>query len=546
MKKTIFAIAAIISITSFSFAQTIIPAGSVSGTWAISGSPYLIQGAIMVPNDSTLTIQPGVTVNFQGAYKLYVQGRLVAIGTLADTISFTATDTNIGWLGIQFDNTPTTNDSSKFYYCKVQYSKTTSANSKQGAFYLGFSKVIISNCRISNCSANTSVGGSAAIYCDGGSPVITHNIISNNTTTNIGALNGGGIYCWQSSPVISNNVISNNTSNFGGGICCNYSSPKISNNIISNNTAYSNGDGGGGILCYNSNSIISGNIISGNTAAFGGGGGISIGSGSPVIINNTISNNTASNGGGGGIYCDYSSPVINNNTISNNSAEKGGALFFTLYSSLSIYNTILWGNTAGTSGTQVYLDDENSDPNFYYCNIQGGTAAFGLNGSIFYTGLYQNNIDTIPLFVSPSAGSGSGFNGVTSDWSLLAASPCINAGTPDTTGLIIPSTDIAGNLRISGGRIDMGAFEYLFSNSISKGLITFPMSIYPNPATNNLTVEIQLRSEIEISSVNGRIIKTIHNNNPEITIDLSDLSNGFYIIKAITDKGVAIRKFIKE
>ncbi len=541
MKKTFLIISAIFLMYSFSCAQTIIPGGNVSGTWTFGGSPYLIMGAIMIPDNSTLTIEPGVSVNFQGSYKLYVQGRLLAIGNATDTITFTAADTTNGWLGIQFENTPATNDSSKFYYCKLQYSKTTSASSNQGAFYLGFSKLIISNCRISNCTANTSVGGSAAINCYGGSPVITHNMITHNITTNIGALNGGGIFCWLSSPVISNNIISNNTSNYGGGICCDNSSPKISNNTISKNTVSFDG---GGIYCNNSNSEITGNIISGNTASMGG-GGISIYSGSPVFINNTISNNTAYNSGGG-IFCDYSDPTINNNTITNNSAAKGGALFFTLYSSLSLYNTILWGNSASTSGPQVYLDDENSDPDFYYCDVQDGIAAFGHNGSIFYTGIYQHNIDTIPLFVSPSAGSGAGYNGVAVDWSLTITSPCINAGTPDTTGLGLPATDIDGNPRIRGGIIDIGAYEYPLPNSIHEVLNTISMDIYPNPAIDYLTIEIQQKSEIEILTMKGQIIKRIYNNNKTTTIDIGGLSRGVYILKAKTVSGIAIKKFTKE
>ena len=541
MKKTFLAIATEILMYSFSFAQTTISAGNVSGTWTFAGSPYLIQGAIMIPNDSILTIEPGVTVNFQGSYKLYIQGRVLAIGAVADTITFTAADTTIGWLGVQFDNTPTTNDTSKFFYCKLQYSKTTNGS---GAFYFNnFSKAIISNSLISNCMTNTSVGGSAGISCFGGSPVIIYNKITHNKTTNIGALNGGGIYCWASSPVISNNIISKNSSNYGGGISCDNSSPVISNNVISKNTASLSG--GGGIFCNNSNAKITNNMISDNSASTGGGGGIYIYSGSPVIINNTISNNTVYNAGGG-IYCEYSSPTITNNTITNNSAANGGALFFTLYSSLSLHNNILWGNTASTSGQQVYLDDENSDPDFHYCDVQGGTAAFGLNGSIFYTGTYQNNIDTIPMFVSPSSGSGTGYNGVTADWSLQLGSPCINTGAPDTNSLGLTSTDLVGNPRISGGRIDIGAYEYVLPNSINEVIAPFLLGIYPNPATNNITIEIPQKSEIEILNINGQIIKTINNNNTKTTIDLENLSSGVYIIKAKTDRGIAMNKFIKE
>ena len=47
-------------------ADTIVPGGYVSGTWTAAGSPYLVQGDITVHADSTLNIEPGVEVNFQG------------------------------------------------------------------------------------------------------------------------------------------------------------------------------------------------------------------------------------------------------------------------------------------------------------------------------------------------------------------------------------------------------------------------------------------------------------------------------------------------
>ena len=104
-------------------AQTTIPAGVVSGTWNLAGSPYLVTGGIMIANGTTLTIDPGVTVNFQGSYIFLVMGRLLAVGTLADSITFTASNTSIGWLGIRFNNTLTTNDTSKFFYCIVKYGR---------------------------------------------------------------------------------------------------------------------------------------------------------------------------------------------------------------------------------------------------------------------------------------------------------------------------------------------------------------------------------------------------------------------------------------
>jgi hypothetical protein len=540
MKNSILTIAAILLTCSFISAQTIIPAGNVSGTWTFAGSPYLVQGAIMVPNGSTLTIEPGVTVNFQGPYKLYPQGRILAVGTAADTITFTSADTTLGWLGIQFDYTPITNDTSRFNYCKLQYSK---AAGNGGAFFiLGFSKVVISNSCISNCRTDSYPGG-GGIQCSGSSPIITHNIITYNMTS----YGGGGICCENASPVITHNIISNNiASNGGGGIECfgifNASNAIITNNVISGNTS----SYGGGICSSNNSPAILNNIISNNTASKGGGVHCS-NDGTPAIINNIISNNDAVDGGGG-ICCDYTygNPAFANNTISNNSAARGGGLFCTMYSNITLQNTIVWGNTADASGPQVYLDDENSDPGFYYCDVQDGLAAFGLNSGIFYTGIFQHNLDTVPLFVSPTAGSGTGYNGLTGDWSLQETSPCINAGTPDTTGLSLPALDLGGNPRIKGDRIDMGAYEYQSPSSVHELPVNFSMEIYPNPVINYLTVEIPYYSEIEILTIDGHTIKTIYSSDKKRTIDLEDLANGVYLIKAKTDKGIAIRKFVKE
>jgi photosystem II stability/assembly factor-like uncharacterized protein len=88
--------------------------------------------------------------------------------------------------------------------------------------------------------------------------------------------------------------------------------------------------------------------------------------------------------------------------------------------------------------------------------VQGGSAAFELNGN-FFTGTYQNNINADPKFVSPSGGSGIGFNGTTANWSLQITSSCIDAGNPNGT---YPATDITGNPRVNVCRIDIGPYEY--------------------------------------------------------------------------------------
>lgn len=581
-----------------SFSQTFIQAGSVSGIWTLANSPYLIQGNIMVPDGLTLTIEPGIAVKFNGAYKMLVMGRLLAIGTLADSITFISVDTSIGWYGIRFDNTPTTNDSSKIFYCKFHYGKATGSYpyERGGALYINnFSKLIICKSLISNCMASNMGGG---IYCENSSLSIYNNFIFNNSSYGGGLPFGGGIYCTNSSSTISGNVIQNNSSsrgagiyltNFtgnnsiitnniikdnnttgqGGGIFC-QGSDLITYNTIYNNTASDDGGGiggsgnasitnnliynniaggdGGGISCWSgSNSSIINNFICNNSALVKG-GGIYLESGNPIINNNIISNNsvTSANGGGGGISCATgSSNKFCNNTISNNFASNinghGGALFFENGSTPTFNNCILFGNDA-KEGKSVFLDDEPSDPDFYYCNVQGGIADFGLNGT-FYLGAYQNNIDIDPLFTLPSAGNGTGYDGLTADWSLQGGSACINSGTPSISGLNLPSTDIAGNPRVLDGCIDIGAFEQLITFIMEK-TNSVSLNIYPNPAADIIEISGLNYGIIEIINIHGQTIKTIHTSNTHIAIDLTSLAVGVYTVKI--NNGIIVKKFIKQ
>ncbi len=86
--------------------------GPVSGTWTLSGSPYNVIGQINIPSGQELIIEPGVQVMFQGWYKFLIYGRLQAVGTEADSITFTAADTSHGWHGLRFYDINTQPDSS--------------------------------------------------------------------------------------------------------------------------------------------------------------------------------------------------------------------------------------------------------------------------------------------------------------------------------------------------------------------------------------------------------------------------------------------------
>jgi parallel beta-helix repeat protein len=538
----------LLALSFASFSQTIVPAGTVSGTWTATGSPYLVQGSIMIPNDSSLIIQPGVTVNFQGHYKLLVMGRLLATGTVSDSIHFTAANTSTGWYGIRFDNTSSTNDSSKISYCSIRWGNANGSGydaNGGGVMLNNFSKVVISNCLIRNNASYSPYGG--GIYCSNSNAMITSNTIS--------YCNGGIYVANNGNPQILNNVISYNliqginvdggnstlniknniiTYNATDGITCTGSSTggstcSISGNTIMFNNTLDNSGFNGGITCTAASPLISNNIISNNN-----GSGISCQSSAPVISGNVITNNSAHfSFEGGGIFITYSmstSPLLINNTIANNVSVNGGGMFC-FNSNPVVINCIFFGNTATSgNGPQIYLDDEPSDPTFHHCDIEGGTAAFGLNGN-FYTGSYSNNLNTDPLFISASAGAGTGFNGATSDWSLTAGSGCIDTGDP--TGSY-PSTDIAGGARISGPAIDIGAYEFQGATGIPEPVL-LSVPAYPDPFVYYTFLEMKFPltdAEVLMTDLYGRTVKrTQHISGALVKIERDELRAGIYVYR---------------
>jgi predicted outer membrane repeat protein len=472
MKRIFYGI--IVSLFSIlMYGQTSIGGGNVSGLWSLSGSPYNINGDITIISGETLVIEPGVRVNFTGSFTFAVQGRILASGTPADSIVFTCPDTSIGWKGLRFVNTPSTNDSSIFNYCRIEGGKnmvgTGDARYGAGIFIRGFSKVRISNCLFQYNRAGWGGGVSVRDYAS---------IIIENST-----------FRW-------------NNAQFSGSAIRghDYSDMIIRNNLITENS----GSGGPGIYLYRSNALVVNNRIV-NNVSVGQGGAINLDNANPIVVNNLIANNSASSGG-----AIYATTLVNalfiNNTIANNSATNGGAIYINLSSAPMFKNCIIWGNSASW-GTQVFINNDNSDPNFQNSIIQHGTLNFygpGSGGN--YQGIYTNNLEVNPEFV----------NSGTEPFSLVQTSPAINRGTPDTSFLNLPLYDIAGNMRIYGDTIDIGAYEYqpeipveLYSFTINRHGKTVKLEWFTATEINNKGFFVEKRRGEEgeweeLSFINGK------------------------------------------
>ena len=225
---------------------TQIPAGSVSGTWSADKSPYFVNGDIQVPQNASLTIQPGVKVFFTGPYGLTVgkKAKFTAQGTAVAPIEFTAWNRDIGWTGLRFINSGSDDVLS---YCSLSWAKKTAgflsttensisdaneADTHGGAIYCYLSDVTIDNCRLTNNLGDC--GG--AIYCDSSWLMIRNTLIANNSSAGNAPRCGGICANTYGTPTLENCTIVNNSP--GGISAGSWDGMTVTNTIVWGNEMY--------------------------------------------------------------------------------------------------------------------------------------------------------------------------------------------------------------------------------------------------------------------------------------------------------------------
>jgi len=295
MKKILLVIFAIAPL--FINAQTPIYGGSVSGTWDLAGSPYMVYDEITVEETETLTIEPGVEVRFLGWTKFIVDGTLIAVGTDTNRILFTANDTSqYRWHGIRIidnDNTITLD------YCIIEHGLT---DLSQGTYPENAGGgIIIFNCLNATITiSNTEFRYNQALFgggleCDNANATIDHCTFTYNTAMD----RGGGIQLYGNcNPVVTNSTFTyNHAEKDGGAATCdlNCSCEFIGNTFI-HNTSETHG---GAIDAANAAGFVAkGNLVAHNVSDWGGGFSF-IGFQGIELSNNTITCNFANSWGGG-------------------------------------------------------------------------------------------------------------------------------------------------------------------------------------------------------------------------------------------------------
>ncbi len=328
------------------------------------------------------------------------------------------------------------------------------------------------NVLISNCYFKENIAGDGGGVSAEDNSLIINCVFEYNHSTNYSSGFGGAIYGRYKTTISDCVIISNSSQNTGGGIDIR-NTGMVVNCQIKDNT----GNLGGGIF-FDNNSVISNCLINGNKAGYLG-GGILIGDSK---MSNCIISENHSDNKGGGIY-NYSSFISDCEIKGNNADEIGGGV----YCSRGLFeNCLIFGANSAKIGGGVY--SYNSE--FYNCTIAGNfalsagggiactngvnvvntiiynnIAAQGANWQNYYPGnpFVYSYCCTVPTNDLPNdyqcIPDNPNFISSGVDYHLQETSPCRNSGT--NMAWMIGSTDLDGNPRIIGDKVDMGCYEFV-------------------------------------------------------------------------------------
>ena len=368
----------------------------------LTAGTYIISYGINVPSGQSLTIEPSVTLMFKQDAFFTLNGNLIAEGTNIDSILFISDTINTG---ITWNGIKYNHIDSTIF--NLNYTRISNINVSAINIYTVYpSSIIISNSKINNCYGSENILNFKSDSIGNSYVVLDKLIFENNSTFSSRV----GVFIENYYNVVIGKSIffKNNFSGYCPIIIRNGEIVRIENSSFNENIGYQSW----------ANSIYLENSMAN-------------------ILNCSFKyeNNYSRS-----INCNATSIVNVYNSVFDN-------IYFT--SSYLLYKNCIFKDCNIAPITNPSIIN-----NLYYNNANDSDIAniVGQNANGDDIDQYFNIFYSDPLLDT---------NGIPQ-----IGSPCIDAGTTDTTGMGLPLTDYAGNLRVVDGNydndtiIDIGAYEY--------------------------------------------------------------------------------------
>ena len=387
--------------------------------------------------------------------------------------------------------------------------RNNAAGRSGGAIIIGFqNNATIDSCEFRNNAA--SFGGALFVQNDSTRLQITRATFADNSAEN----NGGAISATGGLlGSIDNATFLDNSADFGGALAMTGDSAEIDQISLTNlefrrNEAMNQG---GAMNFGNVNDLLLENILAVENIAFGNG------------IGGLLSNNATDNS--------VSTIMMRNVTTASNIAtvtDLGGGAIMQWEEDETAQATITMQNVL------LYEEIEN------YKIEQGTPTVISMGGNITtdetlataHTEPSDQTVNTSgDMFTDLNAG----------DFTLAAGSPAIDGGVDNG---MLPATDLAGNPRVQGDAVDVGAYEALPVGTYDPELAE-QFSVAPNPTADVVTVTVAAewtgRGQWRVYDNRGQLLRSVPFTKPIGTttqqLDLSPFSAGSYhIVLQLADR----------
>ncbi|MDP8204708.1 MAG: right-handed parallel beta-helix repeat-containing protein [Candidatus Tenebribacter mawsonii] len=324
---------------------------------------------------------------------------------------------------------------------------------------------------------------------------------------------------YQVNTDIDNLIITNNTARDRAGLSMHVFSANVNNVKVANNTSYQTigYSSESALYLYASGDVLFDNCQFSNNISYNQFSN-TIRTAGPYfedhlmrMSNSLISENETINDRIFYVLGDGNNEFINctfaDNTSSNTTIKSEA--------NVTLTNCIMHNNT----DHEIYMAMDTVLDSIYtlnvdHCNIKSGEEGIYNQGNAAIINWGDGNIEEYPLFLL------SGDN----PYQLALGSPCVDTGTPDTTGLFLPPWDLLHNQRVWDGDgdgiaiIDMGCYE--FNSEPYAGIhddeipvVDYQLTNFPNPFNPETKIVFDLpepgQVKLEIYNIKGQKVKTL-------------------------------------